>query len=148
MPCSQAHENLERITFGVQTAVTFDYADSELRRREDQPLQITRPEARLGQLRQRLSKLSQIDVSQIPTDKVGLGSRVVVEDQQTKTHETYSLVFGDSVEFEEGHVSMGSPIGRALVGKGIGDDIVLKLPALTRRLRIVELTTIHQGVVE
>jgi len=88
------------------------------------------------------------ELSQIPTDKVGLGSRVVVEDQQTKTHETYSLVFGDSVEFEEGHVSMGSPIGRALVGKGIGDDIILKLPALTRRMRIVELTTIHQGVTE
>jgi len=105
-------------------------------------------QARLGQLRQRLSKLSQIDVSQIPTDKVGLGSRVVVEDQQTRAHETYSLVFGDSVEFEEGHVSMGSPIGRALVNKAVGDDIVLKLPALTRRLRIVKLTTIHQGAAE
>ena len=102
-------------------------------------------QARLGQLRQRLSKLAQIDLSQIPTDKVGLGSRVVVQDQQTKSTETYSLVFGDSVEFEEGHVSMGSPIGRALVGKGVGDDIILKLPATTRRLRIVELVTIHQG---
>src|SRR3954471_2921813 len=100
-------------------------------------------QARLGQLRQRLSKLSQIDIAQIPTDKVGLGSRVVVQDQQTKNTETYSLVFGDSVEFEEGHVSMGSPIGKALVGRGVGDDIVLKLPAMTRRLRIVELTTIH-----
>ena len=89
-----------------------------------------------------LDFLSQIDLSQIPTDKVGLGSRVVVEDQQTRTHETYSLVFGDSVEFEDGHVSMGSPIGKALVGKGVGDDIVLKLPAVTRRLRIVELTTV------
>jgi len=105
-------------------------------------------QARLGQLRQRLSKLAQIDLTQIPTDKCGLGSRVVVEDQQTKSTETYSLVFGDSVEFEEGHVSMGSPIGRALVGKGVGDDIILKLPAMTRRLRIVELVTIHQGAVE
>jgi transcription elongation factor GreA len=105
-------------------------------------------QARLGHLRQRLSKLSQVDVSQIPTDKVGLGSRVVVEDQQTKTQETYSLVFGDSVEFEEGHVSMGSPIGRALVGKAVGDDVVLKLPATTRRLRIVELTTIHNGALD
>ena len=105
-------------------------------------------QARLGQLRQRLSKLSQIDLTQIPTDKVGLGSRVVVEDQQTKSTETYSLVFGDSVEFEEGHVSMGSLIGRALVGKAVGDDIILKLPAATRRLRIVELTTIHHGAVE
>jgi transcription elongation factor GreA len=102
-------------------------------------------QARLGQLRQRLSKLAQIDLAQIPTDKVGLGSRVVVRDQATNNTETYSLVFGDSVEFEDGHVSMGSPIGKALVGKGVGDDIILKLPATTRRLRIVELTTIHQG---
>jgi transcription elongation factor GreA len=101
-------------------------------------------QARLGQLRQRLSKLASIDVSQIPPDKVGLGSEVMVEDEQTGAKETYSLVFGDSVEFEEGHVSMSSPIGRALVGKGIGDTTVLKLPMTTRRLRIVGLKTIHE----
>ena len=75
-------------------------------------------QARLGQLRQRLSKLSSIDIAQIPTDKVGLGSEVIVEDEKTGAKETYSLVFGDSVEFEEGHVSMSSPIGLALVGRG------------------------------
>ncbi len=102
-------------------------------------------QARLGQLRQRLSKLSQIDVAQIPIDKVGLGSRVVVEDQQTKGTETYSLVFGDTVELEDGQCSMSSPIGRALVGKGLGDVTLLKLPAATRRLKIVELRTIHEA---
>ena len=101
-------------------------------------------QARLGQLRQRLSKLSQIDVAQIPADQVGLGSRVVVEEEATGRRETFNLVFGDSVEFEEGHVSMASPIGRALVGKGVGDLAILKLPAATRRLKIVELRTIHQ----
>ena len=100
-------------------------------------------QARLGQLRQRLSKLSQIDMAQIPTDKVGLGSRVLVEDEATKARETYNLVFGDSVDFEDGHVSMASPIGRALVGKGIGDVAMLKLPTSLRRLKIVELATIH-----
>ncbi|MGH7663688.1 MAG: GreA/GreB family elongation factor [Gemmatimonadaceae bacterium] len=102
-------------------------------------------QARLGQLRQRLSKLSQIDVSQIPADEVGLGSRVVVEDKQTKSRETFHLVFGDSVEFEEGQVTMSSPIGRALVGKRVGESTVLKLPAVTRTLKIVDLVTIHQG---
>ena len=101
-------------------------------------------QARLGQLRQRLSKLSSIDVSQIPDDKVGLGSEVIVEDESTGSRETYSLVFGDSVEFEEGHVSMSSPIGLALVGKGVGDSTILKLPAMIRRLKIVALKTIHQ----
>ena len=100
-------------------------------------------QARLGQLRQRLSKLSSIDIAQIPTDKVGLGSRVVVEDEATKSRETYNLVFGDSVDFEDGHVSMASPIGRALVGKGIGEIAMLKLPTSLRRLRILELATIH-----
>ena len=102
-------------------------------------------QARLGQLRQRLSKLSQIDVSQIPSDKVGLGSQVVVQDEKTGERESYSLVFGDSVEFEEGHVSMSSPIGKTLVGRSVGETVVLKLPAMTRRLKIIELKTIHDA---
>ncbi len=101
-------------------------------------------QARLGQLRQRLSKLSQIDISQIPTDKVGLGSRVTVKDVKSGTLEVYNLVFGDAVEFEEGHVTMSSPIGRAWVGKGVGDVTLLKLPASTRQLQIMELATIHE----
>jgi transcription elongation factor GreA len=105
-------------------------------------------QARLGQLRQRLSKLSSIDMAQIPTDRVGLGSRVVVEDQATGSVETYNLVFGDSLEFEEGQVSMASPIGRALVGKGVGDVALLKLPAVMRRLRITELQTIHEQLTQ
>ena len=99
-------------------------------------------QARLGQLRQRLSKLSQIDVAQIPTDKVGLGSEITVEDEKTGERETYSLVFGDAVEFQEGHVTMSSPIGLAVVGKALGEVAVLKLPAGVRRLKVVDLKTI------
>jgi transcription elongation factor GreA len=101
-------------------------------------------QARLGQLRQRLSKLSSIDIAQIPTDKVGLGSEVVVEDEKTGTKETYNLVFGDSVEFEDGHVSMSSPIGLALVGRSVGETTILKLPATIRRLKIIKIKTIHE----
>jgi transcription elongation factor GreA len=103
-------------------------------------------QARLGQLRQRLSKLSSIDMTQIPPDRVGLGSRVVVEEAKSKSRETYQLVFGDAVEFEEGHVTMASPIGRALLGKAIGEAVVLRLPASTRQFVVVELRTIHDDV--
>lgn len=102
-------------------------------------------QARLGQLRQRLSKLSQIDVTQIPSDKVGLGSRVTIRDQGSNTIEVYHLVFGDALELEEGHVTMSSPIGRSLVGKSVGDTVVLRLPSQVRRLEIVELHTIHEN---
>lgn len=100
-------------------------------------------QARLGQLRQRLSKLSSIDLAQIPTDRIGLGSRVVLEDQKTGAKETYHLVFGDAEEFDEGHVTMASPIGRALLGKSVGEVAHLKLPTLVRQLKVVELRTIH-----
>jgi len=100
-------------------------------------------QARLGQLRQRLSKLSSIDMTQIPRDRVGLGSRVVVEDQRTGVKETYHLVFGDAEEFEEGHVTMASPIGRSLLGKCVGEVAYLKLPTVARQLKIAELRTIH-----
>src|SRR3954467_8560265 len=66
-------------------------------------------QARLGQLRQRLSKLSQIDITQIPADKVGRGSQVVVQDEQTGQRESYSLVFGDSVLYHHAHVNLFSP---------------------------------------
>ncbi len=103
-------------------------------------------QARLGQLTQRLSKLSAIDESQIATDAVGLGSKVVVEDQDSKTREHYHMIFGDAEDFNEGQVTMSSPIGRALLGKKIGEMILLKLPTGKRSLRLIELVTIHEDV--
>lgn len=100
-------------------------------------------QARLSSLMQRLSTLASIDESKIPEGQVGLGSRVIVRDKKTGAKETYHLVFGDAVEFEEGHVTMASPIGRALLGKAVGDIASLRLPAGLRQLEVVELKTIH-----
>ena len=101
--------------------------------------------ARLGQLRERLSKLASIDLTQIPADRVGLGSRVVLEDQKTGERETRHLVFGDALEFDESQVTMASPIGRALLGKAVGEVAFLKLPTMVRQLKVVELRTIHDA---
>ena len=101
-------------------------------------------QARLGQLRERLSKLSSIDVTQIPTDSVGLGSTVHVKEEKSGLKEIYHLVFGDAVEFEDGHVTMSSPIGRALLGKKVGEMVLLKLPTMVRHLKVTELRTIHE----
>jgi transcription elongation factor GreA len=103
-------------------------------------------QARLGHLTQRLSKLSSIDESQIAVDAVGMGSKVVVLDEATGEREAYHLIFGDAEEFEDGQVTMSSPIGRALLGKKVGEVALLKLPARTRKLTIVQLATIHDEV--
>lgn len=104
-------------------------------------------QARLGQLTQRLSKLSNIDMTQIPNDRVGLGSKVIVEDEHTSERESYYLTIGDG-DMEDGQVTMGSPIGRALAGKAIGETAMLKLPTKIRRLKVVQLTTIHAEIAE
>lgn len=107
--------------------------------------------ARLSHLRSRLAKLSQIDLNKIPMDKVGLGSRVVVLDQATRTKETYELVVPDAMDFErdgeEGdanQISVASPLGRGLLELKVGDVAVIQLPAGPRKLKVLELTTFHQ----
>ena len=100
-------------------------------------------QARLGQLTKRLSTLSSIDESQIATDAVGMGSKVTVEDKQSKEREKFHMIFGDAEDFDEGQVTMSSPIGRALLGKKIGELVLLKLPTITRKLKVVALVTIH-----
>lgn len=104
--------------------------------------------ARLTHLRSRLSKLSQIDLSKIPTDRVGLGSRVVVEAVGTKERETYELVIPDAMDFEGNQISVASPLGRGLLDKKVGETALVMLPGGPRKLKIVELTTFHQQLAD
>ena len=73
---------------------------------------------------------------------------MVVEDQKTKTRETYTLIFGDNFEFDDRQVSMASPIGSALLGKSVGEVAFLRLPTMTRQLKVMELKTIHDGLAD
>ena len=101
--------------------------------------------ARLTHLRQRLAKINSIDLSKIPADSAGLGSKVVVEDQATKRKESYELVVPDSMNFDDPtHISIASPLGRAMVEKKVGDLIVVQLPGGIRKLKLLELHTFHQ----
>ena len=101
--------------------------------------------ARLSHLRARLAKINSIDLTKIPVDSAGLGSRVVVEDQGSKQRESYELVVPDSMDFDNPeHISIASPLGRAMVEKKKGDLVVVQLPGGVRKLKILELVTFHQ----
>lgn len=101
--------------------------------------------ARLNQLRSRLAKINSIDLAKIPADSAGLGSHVVVEDAGTKKKEKYELVMPDSMDFDNPeHISIASPLGRAMVEKKAGDVIAVQLPGGVRKLKILELVTFHQ----
>lgn len=99
--------------------------------------------ARLGQLRARLRELSMIDMSRLPHDRVGLGSTVVVLDTKKDEEITYKLVTSEEADVAKGQISTTSPIGRALLGKRVGDEVKFQIPDGTRELEILQLTTVH-----
>jgi transcription elongation factor GreA len=101
-------------------------------------------QARLGQLHQRLHQVSQLANTEAPTDRVGLGSRVTVLDLETNDTDTYVVVLAEMMDIDAGHISLASPLGRALSDGRVGDEVSLRLPNAMRRLRILELVTVHQ----
>ncbi|HEY4320009.1 MAG TPA: GreA/GreB family elongation factor [Gemmatimonadales bacterium] len=101
-------------------------------------------QARLGQLHQRVNQLTQLANTEAPTDRVGLGSRVKVEDLATGDEEEYTLVLAEMMDIDAGHISLASPLGRALKDRQVGDEVVLQLPTMKRKLKLIKLTTIHE----
>src|SRR5882762_206669 len=95
----------------------------------------------------RLSKLSSVRESDIPRDRVGFGSRVTVQDLDTKKKETYALTLGEFVEGDDDpdelRVSMASPLGKSLLGTKVGQAVTIALPVGKRRLKVLELETVH-----
>lgn len=100
-------------------------------------------DARLSQLQRRLAELSMIDLSRIPTDKVGLGSTVVVLDIEKDVKITYKLVVSEESDVAKGMISTNSPIGRGLLNKMVGDEVRIPVPGGSKLLEVLELTTIH-----
>ena len=102
--------------------------------------------ARLNQLKKRLAEMSMIDYSKIPHDRVGLGSTVIVLDTKRDEEITYNLVTTEEADAANGKISTTSPIGRALLGKEVGDEVRVQSPGGIKDLEILKLTTIHDAV--
>lgn len=100
-------------------------------------------QARIMQLRQRLSEVESIDLSKLPEDRVAYGSRVVLFELEKEEKVTYRLVTSEESDPENGLISTVSPIGQALMGKEEGDEIRVKTPNGWRTFEISRLATIH-----
>jgi transcription elongation factor GreA len=98
---------------------------------------------RLGQLQARLRTLSMVDMSRIPRDRVGLGSWVTVLDLTKEEEVTYQLLTSEEADVAQGRISTTSPIGKALLGKQVGDTVKFIIPGGTREMEITKLVTIH-----
>ncbi len=135
------------LTVTLPVAIRKAVEHGDLRENADYKSALERQQfvqARIGHLTQRLSELSRIDIANIPADRVSFGSRVKVRDTKTRTETEYTIVSGDYIDLDAGHISMASPIGRALMGKKVGEEVAVQLPMGARDYQILELTTLPQ----
>lgn len=101
-------------------------------------------QARMSHLSQRQSELSQIDVENLPSDRVGFGSKVSVEDLDMKEVWDFTIVAGDFLDLDAGQISLASPIGRGLLGARLDEEVAVSLPIGERRYKILKLQTLPE----
>ena len=102
-------------------------------------------QARISLLQKRISDVTSLDIEKIPKDRSGLGSTLFLADIKTGQEKIFQLVFPEDVDPEAGKISGGSPIGRALMGKQKGDEVVISLPDQKIEYEITHIKTIHDN---
>ena len=96
-------------------------------------------EARINVLRDKLSRASLIDPSQLPKDKTGFGCTVRVKDLVFGDDEEFTLVGAGEEDYAQGKILFTSPLAQGLVGKNIGDKVEIDVPQGTLRFEVLEI---------
>jgi transcription elongation factor GreA len=99
--------------------------------------------ARIVELRQRISEIASIDLKRIPQGKASYGSTLVLYDGEKDEEVTYRLVTPEESDPQQGFISTTSPVGRSLMGKEEGDEVIVRTPAGARTFEIRKLSTLH-----
>lgn len=102
-------------------------------------------QSRISHLQKRISDINSVNISRIPRDRSGLGSTLLLKDLVSGEETCYHLVFPEEVDPEQGKISTASPVGRAIMGKQEGDEIIIPLPDNTREFEVIRVTTIHDA---
>jgi transcription elongation factor GreA len=97
-------------------------------------------EAKIRHLETQLAHAEVIDTGTLAGDRVVFGATVEVREIDTDEEKTFRLVGGDEANPQKGWISIQSPVGRALVGKQIGDTVEIRVPKGTLTYEIVSLT--------
>nr|WP_231716359.1 transcription elongation factor GreA [Desulfosarcina alkanivorans] len=96
-------------------------------------------EGRLSELGYKLGNAEIIDVDNQPKDRAVFACTVVLENVDTGAEVEYQLVGPEESDIEKGRISVTSPLGKAIIGKKPGEEIVLNAPAGKRVYELVEI---------
>lgn len=96
-------------------------------------------EGRIGELEYKLAHLEVIDPANLPKDRVVFGSRVLLGNLETGEDVKYQLVGPDESDVGNGRISVVSPLGRAMIGRKPGDELVVEVPGGRRAYELIEI---------
>ncbi len=96
-------------------------------------------EGRIGELEYKLANAEVINTENLPKDKAVFGSRVVLENLETGEDVEYLLVGPEESDIEKGRISILSPLGRAILGRKPGDEMVVDAPGGRRSYELIEI---------
>ena len=101
-------------------------------------------QARIAMLQKRVATLQLINLDRLPRDRAAFGSTVHLR-ERGGGEVVYQLVMPEDADAEKGLISTSSPIGKAIVGKEEGDEVVVVAPSSTRTYEITRLITVHDA---
>ena len=96
-------------------------------------------EGRISELEYKIANADVIEPDKLNKEKAVFGSRVLLENIETGQDVEYQLVGSDESDIEKGRISVSSPLGRAILGKKPGDELVLQVPGGKRVYELVEI---------
>ena len=96
-------------------------------------------EGRISELGYKLASLEIIHPHNLPKDRAVFGSRVLLENLETGQDVEYQLVGPDESDVENGRISIVSPLGRAILGRKPGDELMVEVPGGKRAYELVEI---------
>lgn len=97
-------------------------------------------EARIKYIESRMALYQVVDLDKLSGDKVIFGSTVEVEDVDTEESRTYTILGPDEAEPAKGSISFLSPVGQALLGKEVGDEVSVDIPRGRVTYEIVDIS--------
>lgn len=84
--------------------------------------------SRMAELENKLVDVQILDHIEVETDTIRIGATVAMQDVDSKEKSTYTLVGPDEANPSQGRISVQSPIGKALLGHKVGEQVVITLP--------------------
>ena len=96
-------------------------------------------EGRIQDLEYKLGNADIIDPEKLSKDNARFGCVVVLENMDTGDEVQYQLVGPDESDIKQGRISVGSPLGQAIIGKAIGDEISIMAPGGKRNYELIEI---------